>query len=175
MPSTATGNAIGTIVGQNIGAGQMERAEKAYKLARRVMMIFLFVGGMILSREFISTSIVQIFSEDEQVITWASDFLSIMAFCCWTNAVSDTTNGLFRGSGHTLILMIMDATRLWIFRFATIYVGKNWLGMGVECIWYSVVVSNALSAFCLWVFYKMGLWKRNAKVIEEKNAPKNDK
>ena len=74
-------------------------------------------------------------------------------------------SGLFQGSGHTLILMFIDAARLWVFRFATIYAGREWLGMDVECIWYSVVVSNAISALILWVLYKMRVWKRNSVKI----------
>jgi len=162
MPSNATGSAVATIVGQNLGAGQIKRAEYAYKLARKIIVIFLFCGGLILSTGPVSTTIVKIFSNDGQVIMWASEFLSIMAFCCWTNGIHDTTKGLFQGAGHTLVLMFIDAARLWVFRFATIYIGREWFGMGVECIWYSVVVSNAISAFILWVLYKFNLWKRNA-------------
>ncbi len=161
MPSTATGSAVATIVGQNIGAGQIERAEYAYKVARRMIVIFLFIGGMILSSSPVSGAIVGIFSNNSQVIAWAADFLSIMAFCCFTNGIHDTTKGLFQGSGHTLILMCIDAARLWIFRFATIYIGREWFGLDVECIWYSVVVSNAISALILWILYKFKVWKKN--------------
>ena len=63
-------------------------------------MIFLFVGGMILSREPISTAIVKIFSEDPEVIGMAANFLSIMAFWCFINGVYNSTMGLFQGTGH---------------------------------------------------------------------------
>ncbi len=165
MPSNAAGSAVATIVGQNLGAGNIKRAENAYKTARKMIVIFLFCGGMILSSSPVSTTIVRIFSSDKQVITWAAEFLSIMAFCCFTNGIHDTTKGLFQGSGHTLILMFIDAARLWVFRFATIYVGREWLGMDVECIWYSVVVSNAISALILWVLYKTRVWRRNSVKI----------
>lgn len=165
MPSNAAGSATATIVGQNLGAGNEKRAEDAYKTARKIIVIFLFAGGMILSSAPVSSTIVKIFSEDKQVIEWAADFLSIMAFCCFTNGIHDTTKGLFQGSGHTLILMFIDAARLWVFRFATIYIGREVLGMDVECIWYSVVVSNAISALILWVLYKAGVWKRNSVKI----------
>lgn len=167
MPSTAVRSAVSTIVGQNIGAENIERAEKSYKLARKIIVIFLFAGGLILSREFISTAIVKIFSSDAQVIKWASDFLSIMAICCWTNGIHDTTNGLFQGSGHTLILMVVDAARLWVFRFLTIWFCKNILGMGVESIWYSVVVSNAISTLILWILYKLKIWKKDTVNIKK--------
>ena len=44
-------------------------------------------GGMILSRDMISTAIVRIFSKDAEVVGMAADFLSVMAFWCFTNGV----------------------------------------------------------------------------------------
>lgn len=160
LPSNGIGSAVATIVGQNIGANQIDRAEKGYKIARRVSVIFLFVGGLILSRPFLSEAIVGLFSTDEEVIAMATDFLSIMALWCFTNGVYNSTSGLFQGSGHTEVTMAVDATRLWIFRFAMLYVCEHWLHMGVRSIWYSVVVSNALSSVILYVVYRTGLWKK---------------
>lgn len=160
LPSNGIGSAVATIVGQNIGANQIDRAEKGYKIARRVSVIFLFVGGLILSRPFLSEAIVGLFSTDEEVIAMAADFLSIMALWCFTNGVYNSTSGLFQGSGHTEVTMAVDATRLWVFQFATLYVCENWLHMGVRSIWYSVVVSNALSSVILYVVYRTGLWKK---------------
>ncbi len=160
LPSNGIGSAVATIVGQNVGAKQLERAEHGYKLSRRISVIFLFCGGMILSRAPISTAIVSIFSEDAQVIAMAADFLSIMAFWCFTNGVYNSTMGLFQGSGHTEVTMIVDAARLWVFRFATIFVCEELLHMGVRSIWFSVVVSNAICAAILWMVYKTGYWKK---------------
>lgn len=160
LPSNGIGSAVATIVGQNIGANQIDRAEKGYKIARRVSVIFLFVGGLILSRPFLSEAIVGLFSTDEEVIAMAADFLSIMALWCFTNGVYNSTSGLFQGSGHTEVTMAVDATRLWVFRFAILYVCEHWLHMGVRSIWYSVVVSNALSSVILYVVYRTGLWKK---------------
>ena len=50
LPSNGIGSAVAIIVGQNVGADQYERAKKGYLLSERVCVVFLFVGGMILSR-----------------------------------------------------------------------------------------------------------------------------
>ena len=83
LPSNGIGSAVATIVGQNVGAAQYERADQGYRISRRISVVFLFLGGMILSRPFLSAGIVRIFSQDEQVIGMAADFLSIMAFWCF--------------------------------------------------------------------------------------------
>ena len=167
LPSNGMGSATATIVGLNIGANNYERADKAYRLARNISVIFLFTGGLILSYMPISTAIVSVFSNNPEVISFAADFLMVMAICCWTNGVQNSTQGLFQGSGHTMITMIIDASRIWVFRFATLYVCETILDFGLASIWYSVVISNALSPLILWILYKMGIWKK--KVIKIQN------
>lgn len=160
LPTNGIGSAVATIVGQNVGANQYERAEQGYRLSRNISVVFLFAGGMILSRMPVSTAIVRIFSDDAEVIGMAADFLSIMAFWCFANGVHNSTMGLFQGSGHTEVTMAIDAARLWIFRFATLYICETWLHMGVRSVWYSVVISNGLSAAVLYLIYRTGYWKK---------------
>lgn len=166
MPANGIGSAISTIVGQNFGAGNIHRADKSFHIALRIGAVFLFVCGMILSRPFIAEPIVRFFTSDEAVVPLATDFLSIMAFCCWTNAFYNVTQGLFQGSGHTLITMLVDATRIWIFRFVTLWFCASILHMGVESVWYAVVVSNATSALILYILYWTGIWKKRTVHID---------
>lgn len=160
LPTNGIGSAVATIVGQNVGAEQYDRAEKGYKLARNISIVFLFVGGMILSLHPVSKGIVGIFSEDAAVIGMAADFLSIMAFWCWTNGIYNSSIGLFQGTGHTEVTMLVDASRLWVFRFLTLFLCESVLHMGVRSIWYSVVVSNGISALILYVLYRMNIWRK---------------
>ncbi len=161
LPSNGIGSAVSTIVGQNVGAKQTERAEQGYKLSMKISIVFLFIGGMILSRMPVSTAIVRIFSKDAEVVRMAADFLSIMAFWCFTNGVYNSTIGLFQGSGHTEVTMLVEMARLWVFRFATLFLCEQLLRMGVRSIWYSVVVSNGISAVILYIVYKTGYWKKS--------------
>ena len=166
MPASGIGSAISTIVGQNFGANNLKRVNKSYHIALRIGAVFLFVLGTILSRPFIAEPIVRFFTSDENVVPLATQFLSIMAMCCWTNAFYNVTQGLFQGSGHTLITMLVDATRIWIFRFLTLWVCSSILKMGVESVWYAVVVSNATSALILYILYWTGIWKKRTIKIE---------
>ncbi len=170
MPSNAMGSATGTIVGQNMGAKQLERVQHTYILARRMTVTFLFIGGLILSRNIVATKIVQIFSKDEDVILLAVEYLSILAICCWTNGFYNILNGLFQGTGHTIVTMVIDVTRLWIFRFLILFICETVFQMGVQSIWYAVVISNASSAFLLWMLYQTGLWKKNKVKIKNTEA-----
>ncbi len=160
LPSNAMGSAVSTMVAQNIGANQYERAEKAYRLSRNISVMFLFFGGVILSNMNVSNAIVSIFSDNDEVISFAADFLMVMAICSWTNGVYNSTNGLFNGSGHTMVTMAIDASRMWVFRFLTLYICETVFNMCLASIWYSVVVSNAICSLIFWILYKSGLWKK---------------
>ena len=168
LPSNGIGAATAIIVGQNVGAMQLDRAQKGYKIARAMIVGFLLAGGFILSRTSVSTAIVSIFSDDEAVIAMAADFLSILAFWVFTNGVYNTTTGLFQGSGHTAVNMIVDVSRLWIFRFGTLFVCEQFLHMGVRSVWYSVVVSNGIAAVVLYIVYLTGRWRKPMKKAERK-------
>lgn len=175
LPINAIGSAVATIVGQNMGARQVERAEKGYKISMYISIVFLAIGGRILSTDIVSTTIVKIFSEDAQVISMAADFLRVMAFWCFTNGVYNATSGLFQGTGHTEVTMAVDATRLWIFRFVTLWFCENILHMGVRSIWYSVVVSNGISAVILFLLYRSGIWKKpKIKINADKEPHANE-
>ena len=160
LPANGIGSALSTIVGQNFGANNIKRVDKSFHYALRMGAIFLFVFGMILSRRFIAEPMVRFFTSDEEVVPLATEFLSIMAMCCWTNAFYNVTQGLFQGCGHTMITMAVDASRIWIFRFLTLWICSSILKMGVESIWYAVVVSNATSALILYCLYWTGIWKK---------------
>lgn len=165
VPSNALGSATATIVGQNVGAKKWKRAEKGYKLTMGIAVGFLMVGGIILSQEQVAIRAVSIFTSDKEVTRLASQYLRILSIYCFVNGIYNTTVGLFSATGHTVITMVVDASRLWIFRFGTLYVFQKMLNFGVESIWYSVVWSNALAAIVMYVFYLLGIWKKN-KVLE---------
>lgn len=160
LPSNAIGSAVSTIVGQNMGAKQPRRAEKGYHIAMLCSTCFLFVGGMLLSRPAVTTAIVSIFAEDSAVIAIAADYLGVIAFWCWTNGLHDASQGLFQGTGHTEVTMAINISRIWILRFATLWLCETVLHMGVRSVWYSVVLSNGISSVILLFLYLAGVWKK---------------
>lgn len=169
LPANAMGSAVSTIVGQNIGANQKERALSAYKKSMLIAVVFLFIAGFVLSRDIISTAIVKIFSSDDNVIPLASNFLSIMAFWCWTNGIYNNTVGLFNGAGNTIVTMVVDAARLWVFRFATLFIFSHFFHMAEQSVWYSVVASNGISAAIMYICYKLGWWKWRIHSLKGEN------
>lgn len=160
MPSNGISAATSTIVAQNVGAKQPERAEKGCRVSMWMIVSFLVVGGLVLSRLPICTAIVSIFSKDAEVIALAADFVSVIALWSFANGVIDTTSALFQGTGHTEITMVVSIARLWVFRFATLWILENIFNMGVRSIWYCVSISNGICAIILYILYRSGVWKK---------------
>ena len=173
MPSNAMGSATATITALNMGAEKPERARKGCRLSILISVVFLFAGGLIISRPAVSTALVALFSEDPAVIPMAADFLAIMAFWAWSNGFYNSLRGLFQGTGHTEITMVSDASRLWIFRFATLLICEKILHLGVRSVWLSVVVSNGIAALVLYILYRKGIWRKNR--VQEKDERKRKK
>ncbi len=161
MPSNAMGSATATITALNIGAGKPERAQKGCRISILCSVTFLFAGGLIISRPAVSQGLVSVFSSDAEVIAMAADFLALMAFWAWSNGFYNSLTGLFQGTGHTEITMISDASRLWIYRFATLWICENVLHLGVRSVWLSVVISNGIAALVLYILYRRGIWRKN--------------
>lgn len=161
MPSNAMGSATATMTGLNMGAGKIERVQKGCRLSILCSVSFLFVGGLIISRPAVAKGLVGIFSSDEEVVGMAAEFLALMAFWAWCNGFYNNLTGLFQGTGHTEITMISDTTRLWIYRFATLWFCERVLHLGVRSVWLSVVVSNGIAALVLYILYRTGVWRKN--------------
>ena len=166
MPSTAVGSAVATIVGQNIGAKQQERAEQGYKLARNMSVVFLLVGGLILSAEPVAKSIVSIFLHEDYAIGLSTDYLQLLAICCFSNGIYNCTTALFQAAGHTMITMVVGASRLLVWRFIVLYICEVHLHMGIASIWWAVVMSNFIATGIMQVLYRMNLWKKQVIKIK---------
>ncbi len=161
MPGNAMGSATATMTALNVGAGNPDRAQKGCRLSILCSVCFLFLGGLVISRPAVSRALTGFFSDDAEVVEMASDFLALMAFWAWTNGFYNSLTGLFQGTGHTEITMVSDASRLWVYRFATLYICEHVLRLGVRSIWLSVVISNGIAAAVLYGLYRTGLWRKN--------------
>ena len=160
LPSNAMGSATGTIVGINVGADKYDRAQQAFRLSAAVSVAFLAIFGVIISRIPVSTALVSIFSSSPDVIKESAVFLSILALYSFTNGIYNSINGFFNGTGHSPIVVTVEAVRLWIFRFATLFLCERVLNMGFLSVPYSIVISNALAPAVMLILYKTKIWRR---------------
>lgn len=120
LPLQSIGLAITTFMGQNIGAGNSERAIKGVKTATRmnvvtaiVLLTFLWV---------VAPYLIYIFNQDEEVIHYGTIFLRTMSPFFLCIAYNQIHNGALKGAGNTKIPMIIMMSCFIVFRQIYLFV-----------------------------------------------------
>ncbi|UYO99276.1 MATE family efflux transporter [Oceanotoga sp. DSM 15011] len=166
MPGMAIGGAIVSIIGQNIGADQIDRVKKAFKTAALYSFTISMTLGIIL---FIyAENALKIFlplEQDLPTVLEGTEYMKLMALSLFLVGMNDLLNGTFQGSGHTLYSMMISMGRLWIFRIPMIIIFQNFTDLGSTGVWYAMVLSNFLTTIMGFLFFFFGKWER--RVVEK--------
>ncbi|WP_373056563.1 MATE family efflux transporter [Zunongwangia sp. H14] len=158
VPALGFAMATTTLVGQNIGASKIKRAEKIGNLSTKIAFFGLTAIGMIL---FVFAEPLTAFfvPDDPRVIQDGALFIKIMAPSFGLLGVQQVLNGLFNGAGFTKASLLISVFNLWIIRFPAAYILSHNTGLGFKGIWWSFPVSNLMAAGVAFVYFKMGYWK----------------
>ncbi|WP_458206250.1 MATE family efflux transporter [Haladaptatus sp. NG-SE-30] len=159
LPALGLAQGTETVVGQNLGAGNVSRAKRAVYLATALITAVLAVVGAIayLFAEPI-TSIFITGDGAKQVIEIGGDYLRIIGPTFFGIGVFRIVSGGFRGSGSTRVAMMLSILSLWVFRLPPAYAFLDWYGMGASGIWYGVALSNVLTAIVSVAWFLRGTW-----------------
>lgn len=138
----ALGTVLAAFVGQNIGAGNKERAKKSYAVSRNSACLITLIGVAILFP--ISGFIVRLLTNNDSTIDAAMEYMFWVLLTQPMMALFQNYLGLFNGSGNTKLSLIMSTTRLWAMRLPMILIFKNFTDFGRKGIWYAMVLSNIM-------------------------------
>lgn len=161
IPALGLGIATTSLVGQNIGARKIKRAEQVADLSNKIAFFGLTGLGIIL---FIVAEPLTAFfiPNDPDVIRDGALFIKIMAPSFGLLGVQQVMNGTFNGAGFTKASMLISIMSLWVVRFPLAYVLSYNTSLGYEGIWWSFPISNLIAAIAGYVYFKMGYWKIRA-------------
>ncbi|MGM0392267.1 MAG: MATE family efflux transporter, partial [Bacteroidota bacterium] len=161
IPALGLGIATTSLVGQNIGARKIKRAEQVANLSNKIAFFGLTGLGIIL---FIVAEPLTAFfiPNDPDVIRDGAIFIKIMAPSFGLLGVQQVMNGTFNGAGFTKASMLISIMSLWVVRFPLAYVLSYNTSLGYEGIWWSFPISNLIAAIAGYVYFKMGYWKIRA-------------
>jgi putative MATE family efflux protein len=161
------GDAVGIIVGQNIGARQTERAEKTVWQAFAISLVILTLGfivmyffGGIFSRIFVPASVAYSQATEEIV----SHILKIISHGVISFGLLCIILGAFRGAGYAIPVMIINLVRMLVIRIPLAYVLAFNFMMGADGIWWSMSISNHVVGLCGFYLFVQGRWKRKPLV-----------
>ncbi len=160
MPAMNFSAALATFVGQNIGAGKMERIHKglvATLLMANTVAIIISVLALLFAEP-----LMQIFTKDAQVVEIGKHYLLIVPIFYMVFATMFTINGVMRGAGDTLIPMFFTIISLWFVRIPASYFLS--LKFGAIGIWWGIPIAWFVGLTLAFSYYKTGRWKAKAVV-----------
>jgi putative MATE family efflux protein len=158
LPSWGLGNAAATMVGQGLGAGKPERAERAAWLAAFYNMIFLGMVG--LSFIFFAERIVHIFTNEPEVAAYAAACLRTISYGFLFYAYGMVLTNALNGAGDTWTPTWINLGCFWCWELPLAYVLAHHFGMGPRGVfWAAAIAFSTLAVVSAWVFTRGG-WKR---------------
>jgi putative MATE family efflux protein len=157
LPSWGLGAAAATLVGQNLGAKQPDRAEQSVWRAGFFNMIFL--GGVSLVFLLLAPKLVGIFSADPQVIKFGADCLRIISICYILYAYGLVILQAFNGAGDTFTPSMINLVCYWAVQIPLAFLLSRHFHFGPNGIYTAVLITEILlSLACIYVF-RQGRWK----------------
>lgn len=142
MPVIALGTVLAAYVGQNIGAGNPQRARSACKVSRNLGLIISITGCLVLLpfREWF----VCLLTNDPLTQSFATVYVFWTLLTQPLMALFQNYLGIFNGAGNTRYALLLSSARLWVIRLPLILIFKLFTGIGASGIWYAMVISNFL-------------------------------
>lgn len=162
MPAMNLASALSAFVGQNLGAGHIERIRKGLRATLLISwgISFLVMGLVILQGEFLMS----LFSNNQEVIDHGRDYLIIISSFYPVFATMFIMHGTLRGTGDTLIPMFITLISLWLIRIplATLLSSQ----IGPSGIWWAIPSGWTIGLIGTIVYYLSGRWKNKGIVNE---------
>lgn len=159
IPALGFSIATTSLVGQNLGAGKIDRAEKVGDLSNVIAMVGLTAIGLLMF-VFAETITGFFIPNDPKVIKDGSLFIKIMAPSFGLMGIQQVLNGVFNGVGLTKVSMLLSIFSLWMVRFPVAFILSEKTSLSYEGIWWAFPISNLLAAALALIYYKTGAWKK---------------
>ncbi len=161
QPASGIGAALTSIVGQNLGSEQLDRAKEAFK---KSMITVLYISIVALGIMLIwDKEIIEVFmqsKDDMGVISEGITYLKYIAVSSPLMGMFGVFQGIFQGAGHTKYSMYMEIGRLWFVRIPMILLFKYFTAAGAVGIWFSMSFSNLLVCIYGYYIYKRNKWQQ---------------
>jgi putative MATE family efflux protein len=168
LPALALSQGIETMTGQNIGAGEQDRATRTNHFGARVMLVGLTVLGIVVW--LAARPIASVFTTDPAVADMGATFLRYAAPTFGCIGVMRAYTGGFRGAGKTLIAAVLSVVTLGLVRLPVAWVGAN--ALGSAGLWLAFAVSNVVGGVLAYRWFKRRAW-RNTDLTGRKQRTKS--
>jgi putative MATE family efflux protein len=157
LPSWGLANAAATLVGQNLGAGQPARAERAVWVTGAWNMGFMAAITAVFV--IFAGPIVGVFTDEPAVAGVGETALRVISygyvFYAWGMVILQA----FNGAGDTWTPTAVNLVAFWIFQLPLAWTLAHVVGIGHPGVYWAIAVSYSLSAVIGMVLFRRGRWK----------------
>ena len=165
-PAMSVGSVLATFVGQNIGAGQIDRAKESLWASMKLGVLITGIGALVLM--FLREPMVSIFIKKDlnpEAFDMCVYYLYFVILILPLMAIFQMWNGCFQGAGRTELSLILSTVRLWVFRLPLIWFLMNIIEIGPASVWYAMVISNiGICLLCFILYYKVDFKPRTSNI-----------
>jgi putative MATE family efflux protein len=171
IPAMGMSMAVSTLVGQNIGAGNIERASRITLLGTLLSFVILTVAGVV--AYIFAPAIVSFFiPKDPAVIGAGAEFIRTMSLVWGCIGVQLSVVSAFRASGNMLAAMVIALVSQWMVQFPLAYVLSKHTVLHAQGLWWSFPVTNVIVAIVALCWFARGSWKTTRLTEDEKLVTK---
>ncbi|ESU29827.1 putative efflux protein, MATE family [Flavobacterium limnosediminis JC2902] len=158
LPAWGLSNAAATLVGQNLGAKQIERAEKSVFTTAKYNTVFM-ATIMVITLLF-ARYIISFFSNDVNVQNIAVEALQTMSLGYVFYGIGMVLINTFNGAGDTWTPTWVNFFGFWLFQIPLAYVLAKQFKMGPTGVFMAVPIAETAITLASIVLYKKGKWKK---------------
>ncbi|MBB4636074.1 MATE family efflux transporter [Longimicrobium terrae] len=159
IPAMGLSMAVSTLVGQNIGAGNIERAAQIGRLGAWLGFGILTAFGVIVFA--LAPQLVGFFVPgDQDVIAAGTVFLRTIALSWGFLGAQLCMTGVLRASGNMVMTMMLTLMSQWVLQFPLSYVLSKHTAMGSRGIWWAFPITYTITVLVTLAVYARGDWKR---------------
>lgn len=157
LPAWGLSNAAATLVGQNLGAKQPERAERSVWLTGLANMGFMAVVAAVYI--IWNEPLIRVFTDDPEVIAIGADCLRIVSYGYLFYAWELVMINAFNGAGDTITPTIINFICFWMIEIPVAYVLAMKTGMGAHGVYWSIVIAESAAGLIAIFWFRRGKWK----------------
>lgn len=158
LPSWGLSNAASTLVGQNLGAKQPERAERTVWITAYANMILLGLVGIILI--IFPETFIRLFINDLSVIANGAISLRIISIGFVSYALGMVLTQAFNGSGDTVTPTRINLFCFWLFEIPLAYILAIVFDLKIYGISIAIIAAETALTLTAWYYFRKGKWKR---------------
>jgi len=158
LPSWGLSNAAATLVGQNLGAKQPERAEQS--VWRTGLYNMMFLGGVGVLFIIFAEPVIHLFTSDPAVVPLAVSCLRILSYGNIGYAYGMVMLQAFNGAGDTVTPTVVNFFGFWLLEIPLAYTLAVPLHLLTNGVYYAIVLAEASIAAAGVLLFRLGRWKR---------------